>query len=235
LTALKVSKDLRANVSLDGRTERQAIYYENKKLALFSYRSAGGIQNDRILMLDFNQPNARVSWSTKEQPNCLFLRKDTLRIKRPFYGAEDGFVYEMDRQDRDVAGVAYRGEFQTPHMDLGFADPGLAGRKKLFDRLAVTFEETGNWNLSVDVFIDGNFVETIAFPLTKGEYLNNLFLNTDEVIGPRNQTVEKPLHGSGRRISFRCYNSGLRQNFKISALTVGFRVAGDDQGAQTNT
>jgi len=351
LRTIGCERFMRQNMSQDGRVDRHAIYYENKKVAMFTYRSSSAIENDRILMLDFNAQVARVTWLTFAQANCLTLVKDTQRVLRPYYGSNDGFIYEMDRNTREVTQVeppglltativagselangtysfrvtfaeladttvgsepspavdvtivasgtfgrvqlslpvdpsgtatsrkiwmklplsdsydfldevadntttsytvlttpptfdpvptentfalAYTGEFKTPAMDFGFVDPGLSERRKLFDHLEVTFEETGNWNLSVDVFIDKIFVETIDFTLTKGEYLNNFSLDNDQAVGRTPQSVMKPLHGTGRRISFRCYNSGLRQNFKLSTLTVYFRVAGNDQGAQTS-
>lgn len=222
---------MRETTSQEGTMDRQAIYYENKKRAYFTYRSSGGIMNDRLLTFDFNAERPRVTWNDKDRPNCLFLRRDSLGIEKPFYGAEDGYIYEMDREDREVAGAAYEGEFQTPHMDFGGQDPGISERVKLFDFLELTFEETGAWNLSVDIYIDRVFTETLNFKLTKGSTLNNLTLNHDTVVGRMPQSTRLPLHGAGRRISFRCYNSGLRQNFKISGMTVYFRMTGNAQKA----
>lgn len=220
---------MRDTTSQAGTQDRHSIYYENKKLAMFTYRSAGGIMNDRIMYIDYNLQNPRVTWSTKDQANCLAMKKDSLGIERPIYGAEDGYIYEMDREDREVNGVGYMGEFQTPHMDFGSNDPGLAEKNKLYDFLEVTFEETGNWDLLIDVFVDREYTETINFTLTKDSFLNNFYLNQDSSVGRMSQSFRIPLHGSGRRISLRCYNSGVRQNFKIAALTVYFRLAGEAQ------
>jgi hypothetical protein len=238
LKALKCESYMRQNMSRTETRERFALYYEDQKQALFTYRSSSGVLNDSILVLDFKEQEPRVTWNTKDQPNFLSTMKDTLRIRRPVYGAEDGYLYVMDRQDRDVAGNAFTSTFQTPHMDFGFADPGVAEKMKLFDFLEVTFEETGNWDLSVDVFIDREFVETLSFRLTKGGYLGTTTSSgtfplgptgNAEAIGGAIQSQRRPLHGTGRRISLKCYNSGLRQNFKIAQLTVYFRVAAETQ------
>lgn len=303
LNALRNESFMRENMSQEGTQDRQAIYYDNKKLGYFSYRSAGGIQTDRLMCLDFNGNPPRVTWSSKEQANCLALRRDSINVHRPIYGANDGYVYEMDRVDRSISGGfltlgnttatsdvvsgiastanmrvgaefrdasgtvfasgttilsvlgstsvqvsanalltktqfaftvanhgadgAYSGSFQTPHEDFGFADETLAEREKIFDFLVLTFEESGNWNVSVDVFIDRELVETLTFRQSKGTYLNNFQLNHDRAIGRIPQSEQQPLHGSGRRISFRVTNAGLLQTFKIPTLTVYFRIAGD--------
>lgn len=233
LRNLRVEEYVREVTDEAGNPDTYAIYYEAKKQVYMTYRSAGGIKNDRILTFDFSTQNPKMSLNTKDQPNVLALRQDKLGVLRPFYGADDGYIYEMDRPDREINGSGYSGLFQIPHMDFGIADRNLAEKMKLFDFLEVTFEETGNWNLSVDVFIDREFYETLSFPLTKGAHMDSssFALDSDEVIGRRPQSFRIPLHGTGRRISFRCYNSGLRQNFRIQALTVYFRVAGETQTA----
>jgi hypothetical protein len=222
---------MRQNTSRNGTSNRYAVYYEDRKTALITYQSAGGVRNDRICALDFNDPNMpKVTWGTRDQPNCLGLMKDTLGVPRPVYGSEDGYLYVMDWQTREVeSGNAYRGEFRTADIDMGSADPGLAEKMKLFDSVEITFEEAGNWNLTVDVYIDGVFSESIPVLMTKTTHLTGFPLGTADAVGRTPQSYRKPLHGSGRRISFKCYNSGLRQGFRISSINVYFRVAGEEQ------
>lgn len=216
---LQIEGYMRQTTARFGFRTRYAVYYEDKKLGLVAYRSSGGTQNDLLLVVDFNDPNGpRVTWSNKDKPRCLGLMRDTLGIVRPIYGSVDGFVYRWDWPTYDVAGTPYKAEFTTVNMDFGQSDPALAERMKLYDFLEVTFGVEGSWNLTVDVYIDEEFSETIQFSMFKQGSTNRY---------PR--SLRLPLHGTGRRIGFHCYNTGLDQGFSISELGVYFRPAGNAQ------
>jgi len=233
LRNLKVENFIRTQVNQAGLSDRQAIYHSERKYAFFTYRSAGGIKNDRIVKLDMSQTPAAVTITDKDQPNVIIMRQ-VKTVLKPFYGADDGFIYEMDREDRNVASVAYEGLFQTPHMDLGFIDPLLAEQNKVFDFLEVSFYPTGTWDLSVEVQIDGRVKETITFPLSYDPVLDDLELDSEQLHGPVARSVRKRLHGRGRRISLKCSNNGLNENFKISALTLYFRVSDENAKEPSN-
>lgn len=216
-----------------GYLKRYGLWYEDKKQAFFTYQSAGGVRNDLMLVVDFNDVSSpKISWSDKDQANCLALVKDTLGVPRPSYGSSDGFIYTMDRPTFSVAGAAYTGVFKTINHDFGSADPSLAEREKLFDFLEVTFEESGAWDLTVDVYIDNYFSETLSIPMTKNGHLSDFQLNVPghaTALGRSPQSFRVPLHGKGRRIAFKCSNSGLLQDFKVSELGVYFRLSGQAQ------
>lgn len=208
--------------------DRHALYYEDKKQALFTYRSATGFRADRILVIDFHTGDPKVAWYDKDLPLCLGLIRDHRRIPRPFYGAADGYIYDMDAADRNVAGAAYTGRFQTQWIDFGFADPKLKDLDKHFDFLGLTFEPTGNWDLSGDIFIDGRYVQTVTWKLTNGTHLGAFTLGTSRLSGPNPITRVVPLSGSGKRISVRLYNATAGQNFKVSGLVFYFRPGGQN-------
>lgn len=231
LNNLRVEGYLREHASRQGTKDSYGLYYEDKKQVYYTYRSAGGIRNDSLLVLDYNRPdNPRVTWWRHLQPNFLALRQDSLRIQRPIYGAEDGYIYLMDQQTREINGAGYNAQFQIPFLDFGSGAPQISEQMKLYDFLELSFEETGNWQLSVDVFIDGRFSETIDFKLTKNETLDGFPLDKGKRMLPRMaQSVRKPLHGTGRRISFICYNDGQKQNFRLTGMTIYFRQAGQTQ------
>lgn len=227
--------------------DRQALYYADRKTVLFTYRSTSGTQLDRILKIDYNQQDQpRVSWSDKDQPNCLASMKDINRVERPVYGANDGYVYKMDQVDRSVGGAPFLMDFQTSYMDMSHINPHYGDMNKVFDHLQVTFSPTGLFNLTVDVYIDDNFIETIQFPVAQAtaNLLGDKTAPTavDMVLGDKlaptrtdgvlegevTYSLLKPLHGLGKRISLRCYNNGLRETIRISALSVYFRPAGQE-------
>lgn len=225
---LQVEEFMRANTSIAGLEVLHALYYEAKKQMFFTGRTSYRTTNNLLIHVDFNKNEPRVALWPKDQADCLTLRKDINKVLRPIYGANDGYVYLMDREDRQVGGSAFTGEFKTGHMDFRFLDERLAHKNKLFDYLAVEFIPQGSWNLSVDVYIDGTFSETIDFLMdVRDDGLDSFTLDTDPLGREETQTLIKPLHGSGRRISFHIRQAGDNQNFAVAALDVGFRISAE--------
>lgn len=354
LANLRCEKYMRNTTSYAGTNERHAIYYESRKTAYFAYRGAGNTSNNRLLVMDFSTGQPRVTWTEKDQPNCLGLRKDILGVERPMYGAGDGYIYKMDMATRNVNGVgnvgrctpalaglgagnlsngtytykitakvsstestvgpasttitvsdnstngqvalssiwvdpngvatarniyrntiaaptvfklvgtindnttttytdnvadaslgatapttstittgAYTGSFQTPHMDFGYGSRAVAEANKIFQFLEFTFTPVGNWNMSVEVFIDEKYIETITFNMTDGAPLDEFILDTDRLGGEAPRSIRKPLHGMGRRISLRASQDGVNQNFKALSFNIYYKIAGQAQKAVT--
>lgn len=232
-----VEEYIRSTLSTSGLTEQHSVYYAFKKQAFFTYRTTYKTNNDALLCIDFNKGTPRLTVLPKGTPQCLALRKDINKINKPMYGDASGFVQLMDYEDRLEGGAAFLGEFQTPSLDFRFVDPTLAHKQKHFDFLGVEFREAGNHNISVDVFLDDRFVETITFEQQiLGDYLDQFDLNTLTGTDPEEadrlgqlvtQTVTKRLHGTGRRISFHGKNSGSNESFQVASITVGFRPSGE--------
>ena len=225
---LQIAEYMRNKTNLSGIELSHAIYYEDKKKVFITGRSSYQTNNDLLIELDLNKQQPRVTLHDKDAADCLALRRDINKIKRPIYGAADGFIYLMDKEDRLVGSSAFTGEFKTGHYDFRDLDENLASKNKLFDHLAVEFVPQGLWNLDIDVYIDGNFVETIQYLMdVRDDGLGTFTLDTDPLGREEAQTIQKPLHGSGRRISFHCKQSGSNQNFAIASLTVGFRISAE--------
>lgn len=232
LRLLQIEQYFRESTSFAGLDVMHAMYYAAKKQAFFTYRSSARATNDKILHIDFNKQNPRAAFWSKDQADCFALRKDIQKILRPMYGSSDGYIYLMDQEDRLVGSTAYNGEFKTGHLDFRFLDERMASKNKLFDFLSVEFLPMGSWNLSVDVYIDGKFSETITYLMdVRDDGLGTFTLGGaaegDPLGRTETQTIQKPLHGSGRRISFHCRQAGSNQNFAIASLKVGFRVSAD--------
>jgi hypothetical protein len=228
LRLLQIEDYYRNSTSLAGINLTHALYYEAKKQLFFTTRTSYRTTNNALLHIDMNKQAPRAALWTKDQVNCLAQRKDINKVLRPIYGAEDGYIYLMDQEDRLTGSTAYTGEFKTSHTDFRFMGEDLAARNKLFDFLAVEFIPQGSWNLEIDVYIDGTFSETINFLMdVRDDGLGSFTLDTDPLGREETQTIQKPLHGSGRRISFHCKQSGSNQNFALASLSVGFRVSGE--------
>lgn len=226
----KVKRFVRENSSLRGAKYQHALYYPEKQQAYFTMRRSSQTSNDRFLILDASGGQPKITFSDKDNPQCLGLRKDIHGVSKPIYGDSNGYVYLMDKEDRDVGGVAYEGSFRTPHIDFGQLSPDVANKNKIFDWMSVEFTPEGSHNLSADIYIDGKFSETITFAMAnRDDLLDNFVLDQDKTYGGEGQTApNRPLHGSGRRISIKFYNAGLRESFRVTSFTIGFRVTGEN-------
>lgn len=226
--AANMEQYLRANTSTSGINVMHALYYESKKIAFFTYRSTYRTYNDMVIAVDVNKDNPRISFWQKGTPQCLGQRKDINGIPRPMYGGADGYVYFMDYEDRLEGSASYTGAIRTAYTDFRNVDAKFVASQKHFDFLWIEFVEEGTHDVSIDVFIDGYFVETITTPMNvSGVELDNFDLDVDRLAEHTTQSDPIPLHGTGRRISFRIYNSGSNESFQIASITVGFRPGGD--------
>lgn len=228
LSLLKISNYIRAITTAEGLDERRAIYFEEKKIVYFAFRSAAGLYNDRVLKIDMSRQRPEVTVSTKDQVNCFALRKVGKR-KIPFYGAEDGYIYEMDRQDRNVGGSGYTLDVQTPWVNFGYADPKLADVNKIFDHATFEFIPSGRWDLTVEYYIDGIYITSFTVPMSKGAVLDDFELDTDRLSANVPRTFTRRLKGWGKSISFRMTQAGTDQNVKITGLMVGFRPGNQNE------
>lgn len=227
LANARIENFVRSQFDKGGTSSLQAIYYEEKKLAYFSYRTSGSSTQDNIIVIDVNLPTPRISINTRDPANVLALRRDDDGIKRPIRGDDDGFVFLMDQGSTfAVNGDAYVGEFQTPDMDFSELDPTLATRNKLFDFISLTFTGVSANPVSVEVFIDGISIETINFLQNAGAVLDSFILDTDTLREIAVNSRRKQLHGCGRRIKLRIFNTEATE-FSIENLQIEFRL-GDE-------
>lgn len=220
----------RQNFDYSGIPKQGSSFYPEKLVGMFTGRNSVGQPQNRILMYDVAGQKPRISVETKDQPTCLWLRKDTNFVPRPVYGADDGYMYQMDQQVPSVNGAAYIGEFQTPYIDFSFLDPKLADKNKLFDFLNITYFDVGNWAFYVDVYVDAAFIQTLTFNMKQqGGVLDHFVLDQDQLGGNGTALqLRLPLRScSGKAISFRVYNGLLNQTFTIERLTVSFRESGE--------
>jgi hypothetical protein len=234
--SMRVLKFVQENFRQDGIDSRKVAYYQYKNIVYLTYSSSGGPTIDRMMVIDYSNPQApRISFNSAYQANAMAIKKDIRRIQRLAYGGNDGYVYEVGTEnvfvDRNVGGTAYKGAFQTPHMNFGWMDSTnkLDELTKVFDHLEVVFAPSQSNGVSVDVYIDNDYSETIEFKQTSGDELGNFTLGESRLYPRGNRDYMKPLHGTGRRISFYCYNSNLNESFRISSLKVYFRVGGNQQ------
>jgi len=223
----KIERYVRDNFDLTSKRLSQAIWYSEKKTAMFTMIANGSSAFDRILNIDVKNPQQpRYTVNSKDAPNCLALRRDANEIARPVYGTTDGFVFLMDQNLFTVDGNSYTGEFKTPEIDFGFADRRLANMNKIFEFVTLIFEGLSNDDIFIDTIIDGEPIDTIAVSQFSGVGLDDFVLDVDVLDSVQLQEVRIPIHGAGRRIQLRIYNT-TGNTFRVEQLLVDFRV-GDE-------
>ena len=244
---LKMKRYADNNIKKGSDPSRYLVYYPEKYLVMTSFQSNQNYVQDRILNLDYHNalvPNTTYQiaqlpagmWNTKDQPNCLATVKDAAKVERPFYGANDGYLYQMDQADRWVGGASsnktgYQMVAQTPAYNFQELSPQIAELNKNYEFLELEYEPTGDWNLNCDVIIDGRFAQTVKFNLSGNSTLGQMRLSAGAIVGGSYTTSTMvPIAGCGRRIQFKLYDDGISgQSVKAVSLGVYFNLAGTEQ------
>lgn len=231
-------KFLEEEIRSDITKVRSMVFYMKKRQLLISYQSNVGSSPDRIAVIDFKNPQSqpRISFSTKDQANCLFLVRQAQGLHKPFYGSNDGNLYEMDMPDLWVGSAtdttnqrAYTFDIQTPHMDFSQDSTQLGSQVKTFEFLEVQYEPTGDFNCNVDVIIDGRAQGTYQFNLGARSNLGQMPLNSSVVDGLAGFYRRFQIYGDGRCISLRFYNAEMGQGVRLVRAVIYYRVAGQQQ------
>lgn len=220
---------IRSIFNSNGIPFSQSVYYPEKKAAYFTGQSSSADVRDQMLVIDVNRPTLRATVDTKERPNCIALRRDSQLIQRPMYGDKDGYVWLMDQPTYNRDNTPYIGEFQTAYTDFSFASGELGGKNKIFDFIEVNYIPTGNNNFYCDVYIDGQFRQTLTFAQKLGAVLDSFVLDVDRLSGdPSGSRNRKPISScTGNKISFRFYNNSFNEGFKIERIIVSFRLSAE--------
>lgn len=239
------SQFIRDNTAQGAAFNRQMVYYEDKKQIITSYSSTG-FTNDTLVIIDMSGNNPCVTTYKKDNPNCLGLIKDYEFVPRPYYGANDGYIYSLDSPIKavgyyDPSGTlpyseteqGYLSRFQTPHLDFNWIFVGLQNTlqeiDKHFDHLGITYESRGNWPLFADIFVDGRYKDTLTFNLSRGTFLDGAFPLDQALLQGTNPTSNiQPVSATGKRISVRFYSDGAGQDFRIISAVFYVRPGGQN-------
>lgn len=229
LSILKNENFMRDTVDRSALGKMHSLYYPEKKLLYFTYQGIGQSQIDRALVINLQSiragevsQKARVTYSVKDNMNCLALRKDGDGIQRPIYGTNDGFVFTTDDASVNVDENSFSSELQTPHMDFGFLDPSLANKNKLLDFITLVFDRKTTSKVSMEVIADGRTKRTLTFNQVVGTPLGQFVIGTNTLGGENFTNQRRKVGVSGKKFSFRIIGNTL-DDFKISSMIVAFR------------
>lgn len=216
---------IRDNVELSALSRTQAIYYVAKREVHFAVCGKGEtLYPNRRLVIDFNQlEKPRFRWSNRDSNPALWLRRDSTNVPRLVCGDTSGHVWLLDQDTRSKGGAGYEARFQTPYLDFAYADPSLATKRKNGRFLEFNIEPRGNWDLTVNIWWDGDLHETVTFSMNpSGIALGTFIIGTHELGSSKLLTRRRRITGSGHRFSIECFNSGAGQDFSIAGARLYF-------------
>lgn len=215
---------IRTNLNLGQYQRVRCRFYPAKREVQFAVAGAGSTVNTYRLMVDFHIPElVRFRSNTMLTAESIWLKQDTNGVPRIMVGDNAGFVWNTDQSTRSKDGSGYTCQFQTPHSDLAHLNPDLATIRKNLKFLELFFEPKGNWDLNVDVYIDGKNTQTITFNMgTTGANLGSFILGTSKLAGDQSKSKRKRVTGSGKRISLVGRMSGAAQTFAVEKAILYF-------------
>jgi len=223
---INLTKDLglrtfvRDNFNL-GRLEKSQLRWYTDKLQLHILLCAtGSTTEDRRLIIDFAGERARVHMSTKDKNNSIWMELDTDHIPRPIIGDNIGFVRKIDQTDRSLETVTpYQMVVHTVPTDFSDLDSGYAV-KKLFYRLHLEYETTGNYDVAAEIFIDNQSKGTVFF--NQGSPGSILPFQLPGVLGGADiKRRTRAIAGEGYTFSVR-FNEATIHNPRIARAFVEF-------------
>ncbi len=141
-------------------------------------------------------------------------------------GWADGYVWELETTDTNDNGAAYDAAFETPHSHFG--DPRL---RKRFDTAHLTVETSGSWNLTVNIWVDGEYKkqETIDLSGVGGVYGTTKWgpgAGADTYGNVELVDAIIPIGIVGTRIKYFIFNDNADETFFVSHIYTDFKPLG---------
>lgn len=199
----------------------QSIYHSTKRKAIWCFTRNGSSVNNFTVGLDFHNPGSVQAFLCRRDiGEALGLYTDPSTKKQyVVYGDNNGFIWRVETETFDKDGQPYSAYYETDDVEFY----GRGNRRANFKELEVEFDQSGVWNLSVDVIVDGNLRETLSLSLQgAGAVLGAFVLGTD-VLGLQSlQNVKGRLHGDGRRMRLKGYNNAVNESFRIVSHTIKY-------------
>lgn len=144
-------------------------------------------------------------------------------VYKIYTGDYEGFMWELETANKNDNSEAFYAGFKTPNLTFG-----NAREDKMFNKLRLSLEPKGSYNLYVKKWIDGVVESTVGEVSLAGAgaVLDAFTLDTDSLSDM--ELIDTSLHIGrvGKRIQFEFYNSTADQSFFVSQAMVDFKPMG---------
>lgn len=136
-----------------------------------------------------------------------------------YTGDYSGFIWKLEQSARVDGASGYYGGFKTPNLNLD--NPRM---RKHFRRIYVIMEAVGDYNLSVNIWLDGvNQTSTTINMGAAGTGLGSFILDTSQLGGLEFIDANADLNMIGKRLQLEFFNSNSNQTFFVSQLLIDFK------------
>lgn len=199
------------NFNLTELTKLRSVYYPWGREAFFALPEKTNTVNNQAIVIDFNRPDKpRFRFNNKDVSQSLWLRRDSDNVERPYSGDDSGFIWGIEDYDnRSKDGNPYTSEFQTPHLDFGYADIKLATLRKNGQFLEILVDKLGTTTIYADIYWDGVFTHTATFnTVGSSSSLGSFILGTSALASDGLKTIRRRIVGSGNTFSVKFRSEG---------------------------
>ena len=214
------------NLSTVRMQAAQLIYYAYKQEVQAALSGIGQTAKNRRLHLDLNRRteigDRWVYWD-RDRNEALFMRKVN-GLPIPAMIDHVGQLWSLDQATRSANGAAYTSEWFTRDSDFGELVPGWQGRFKNLRFLQLEYDAKSAASHTVEVYLDGDLVQSIVFALTAAGAVLPFTLPATLGAGGLLTTGRRRCVGRGRRIAFRGSSSIAGQDISLTRLLVGLEV-----------
>lgn len=220
---------IRENVDMTQIEKFHALYDPTLRAVFFWVVRNGFSTVDTALVYFIDRP-VEEAWMIHDNQNsasgykasCSFLVRTAAGTYTSYTGDYSGFVWKLNQATRSDDGSGYYGGFKTVNMPFDNARV-----RKHFRRGYVVAKTQGNYNLQVNVWIDGEVEDSTTVSLSGTGGVLDVDLLDSFVLGGTEFLDRKfELGHYGRRIQLEFYNSGAGQDFFVSQVMIDNKVMG---------
>jgi hypothetical protein len=154
--------------------------------------------------------------------SCSFRVHDGAGSNLICTGDYVGYIWKLEQASANDDAAAFSARFLTPYMHFG--DPR---RTKRFNRGFLIFTPQGAFNLTVNIWVDGEFKATTTVSMSgSGGVLGSFILGTDTLGGRNMLKRDFKIGFRGERIQLEFVTTGVNQAFFVSQILVDYMPLG---------
>ena len=212
---------IRENVNFTRLPRVTSTYYARKRKIVFGFSGSASSTNDLIIGLDIHSGTGVQPFvSLRDECDALSTWRDVDSGQYHLMaGNASGYVYKLDTEARSKDGAGYISRFETKDLDL-FQHGARNGNVR---ELEVTFVPSGNWNINVSVYRDGDLGDPLTLSMIgSGGILDAFVLDTDVLGTDVLLNGRGRLYGDCRRVRIAGENAEPDETFSITNLAIRF-------------